>query len=83
MKKSAIINSRIAAVIASMGHTDSLAIGDAGLPIPDSSERIDLAVQPGLPSFADVLLNVLTELEVEEIVLAEEIKQKNPTLNDK
>ena len=83
MKKSAIINSRIAAVVASMGHTDSLAIGDAGLPIPDSSERIDLAVMPGLPSFADVLSNVLTELEVEEIVLAEEIKLNNPTLNDK
>jgi D-ribose pyranase len=81
MKKTAIINSRISAVIATMGHTDSLAIGDAGLPIPDCAERIDLAVMPGVPSFADVLSNVLTELEVEEIVLAEEIKLNNPTLD--
>jgi len=81
MKKTAIINSRISAVIATMGHTDSLAIGDAGLPIPYCAERIDLAVMPGVPSFADVLSNVLTELEVEEIVLAEEIKLNNPTLD--
>lgn len=80
MKKTLVINSQISAVLASMGHTDSLAICDAGLPIPKSTRKIDLAVQAGLPSFLDVLNNVLSEIEVEEIILAEEITQNNPAL---
>ena len=80
MKKSTVINSQISAVVASMGHTDSLTICDAGLPIPERTQKIDLAVQAGLPSFMDVLTNILTELEVEEVILAEEINQHNPEL---
>ena len=33
MKKSGILNQPISAVIAGMGHTDTLVIADAGLPI--------------------------------------------------
>lgn len=61
-----------------MGHTDGLCIGDAGLPIPESTERIDLAVRAGLPSFIDVLESVLKELCAERILLAEEIAKYNP-----
>jgi D-ribose pyranase len=83
MKKTKILNSQLSAVIALMGHTDTIAIGDAGLPIPDSSERIDLAVKRNLPSFLDVLETVLCELEVEEVTIATEIIENNPTLYEK
>lgn len=80
MKKTKILNSELSAVIALMGHTDTIAIGDAGLPIPDSSKRIDLAVKRNLPSFLDVLETVLAELEVEEITIASEMIENNPVL---
>jgi len=66
-----------------MGHTDTLTIGDAGLPIPNAVKRIDLAVKAGLPAFTDVLETVLTGLCIEKVVLAEEIKEKNPEMYTK
>ena len=57
MKKTPLINSEISAVIAQLGHMDTIVIGDMGLPIPDHVLRIDLAVRMGLPSFQDVLEN--------------------------
>ncbi|AQP53363.1 D-ribose pyranase [Vagococcus penaei] len=80
MKKSPVINSDISRVIAQMGHFDKLSIGDAGMPVPMTTEKIDLAVTNGVPSFMDVLNNVLEELEVQRIYLAEEIKTANPDM---
>ena len=80
MKKSTVINSDISRVIAQMGHFDLLAIGDAGMRVPMNTEKIDLAVTKGLPSFIDVLDNVLTELAVQKIYLADEIKIYNPDM---
>ncbi len=78
MKKTRVINSNISRVIAQMGHFDTIGIGDAGMPVPDDTEKIDLAVEAGLPSFIQVLDNVLSELEVQKVYLAEEIKVQNP-----
>ncbi|MGV0168776.1 D-ribose pyranase [Furfurilactobacillus sp. WILCCON 0119] len=78
MKKTAMINSDLSRVVANMGHMDWLAIGDAGMPVPMGTEKIDLAVTKQLPSFIDVLKNILTEMEVQHIYLAEEIKTVNP-----
>ena len=46
-----------------MGHTDTICIGDCGLPIPDETERIDLAVKFGQPSFMDVLEEVGADMK--------------------
>ncbi|TLQ04281.1 D-ribose pyranase [Pediococcus stilesii] len=80
MKKTKVINSDISRVIAQMGHFDTLSIGDAGMPVPAGTEKIDLAVDNGIPSFIQVLTNVLEELEVQRIYLAEEIKTENPKM---
>ena len=45
MKRQGILNSDISRVLSYMGHTDTICIGDYGLPIPDETERIDLAVK--------------------------------------
>ena len=47
MKKTKLINSEISYTISKMGHTDSLTIGDCGLPIPEKYKRIDLALKYG------------------------------------
>jgi D-ribose pyranase len=61
-----------------MGHTDRICIGDCGLPIPDETERIDLALRFGQPSFMEVLKEVVQDMKVERIILAEEIREQNP-----
>lgn len=78
MKKHGILNSEIAKVLADLGHTDKIAIGDAGLPVPDGVKKIDLALTLSEPSFLSVLKVVLSDMKVEKVVLAEEIKQQNP-----
>lgn len=80
MKRNGILNSDISRVLSYMGHTDRIAIGDCGLPIPDETERIDLAVKFGVPAFMDVLKEVCSDMKVEKIILADEIKEKNPQI---
>lgn len=80
MKKNGILNADISEVLAKMGHTDTLAVADCGLPIPDTTRRIDLALSPGLPSFMEVLSAIEADMKIEKITLAEEIKTQNPTV---
>lgn len=82
MKRNGILNADISRVLSYMGHTDTLAVGDCGLPIPDETERIDLALKPGVPSFMEVLKEVAKEMKIEKVVLAEEIKEKNPKVHE-
>ena len=77
MKRNGILNSDISRVLSYMGHTDRICIGDCGLPVPDETERIDLALRFGQPSFMDVLTEVAKDMKVERIFLAEEMKEKN------
>ena len=79
MKKSTVINTHLSSVIAGMGHMDWLSVGDAGMPVPAGTEKIDLALTKNLPCFIAVLENILSELEVQKIYLADEIKTENPT----
>ncbi|WPH19903.1 D-ribose pyranase [Variovorax paradoxus] len=72
MKRTALLHAELSQVIAALGHGDMLVIGDAGLPIPDGPRRIDLAVARGVPLLADVLQAVLTEMQVESVVVADE-----------
>ncbi|GGJ87797.1 D-ribose pyranase [Lentibacillus kapialis] len=80
MKKTGILNRDIASVLARMGHTDTLVIADCGLPIPDGTMTIDLALTVGTPDFLSVLKAVTNHMAVEEMILAEEIKTSNLTL---
>lgn len=80
MKKTGLLNSSISEVISKMGHTDGIAIGDCGLPIPEEIKRIDLALIKNLPTFIDTLKAVLMELKIEEVVLAKEIADVSPRL---
>ncbi len=80
MKKHGILQHDVSRVIATLGHTDSLVVADAGLPVPPGVERIDLAVSPGIPRFLDVLRAVLDDMQVERAVIASEMKDASPVL---
>ncbi|WP_040976994.1 D-ribose pyranase [Necropsobacter massiliensis] len=81
MKKTMLLNAPLSQVIATLGHTDSITVGDAGLPIPASSLRIDLALTRGVPDFLTTVDGIISEMFVERAVMAEEIKQKNPQIH--
>ncbi len=80
MKRNGILNSDVSRVLAYMGHTDQIAIIYCGLPMPDSTVRIDLALAFGEPPFIRVLELVLQDMKVEKIILAEEITDQNPDM---
>lgn len=72
MKKGTLLNGPVSRVISLLGHGDSICIGDAGLPIPEHVERIDLAVTRGIPPFINTVEAVVAELCVERVILATE-----------
>lgn len=80
MKKTALLNRDVSDVIASLGHTDTLIVCDAGFPVPPEVWRIDLAVTANIPPFLETLKTILTELEVEKILVAEETREVSPEL---
>ena len=78
MKRTRLLNSELSYAISRIGHTASITVCDAGLPIPRDVKRIDLAIENGYPSFIRTLDVILSEMMVEEIVVASEIDTKNP-----
>lgn len=83
MKKIGTLNQPLSTVLAGMGHGDMLVIGDCGLPIPSETQRIDLALTAGVPSFLQTLAVIQEELQIEKVVLATEMKDISPELRQK
>lgn len=83
MKKIGTLNQPLSAVLAGLGHMDQLVIADAGLPVPEGTERIDLALKAGVPSFWDALEVILEEIQVESAVIAEEMVSTSPQVYGK
>jgi len=80
LKKTCLLNSDISMVVASMGHLDMLAIGDAGLPTPSGVRQIDLAVREGVPGFLETVDAIASELQIESIIVARETCEKSPQI---
>lgn len=80
MKPNGLLQAELTGLLASLGHTQTIVIADAGLPVPRGVRVIDLAVTAGTPSFLAVLRAVLPECVFEGCTLAEEIKTRNPAL---
>ena len=78
MKKSTLINSELSYLAATLGHTDEVTICDAGLPIPPSVQRIDLALTHGVPSFVQTVRVWLSEAQIEGVIMAEEFATTSP-----
>ncbi|MGF1722489.1 D-ribose pyranase [Vibrio kyushuensis] len=81
MKKSTLINADLSYLVATLGHTDEITICDAGLPIPDEVTRIDLALTHGVPSFLETVSVLLSESQIEGVVIAEEFVTVSPELH--
>lgn len=80
MRRSGLLHAELNRVIAAMGHTDTLVIGDIGLPVPPGVPCIDLAVTAGVPTFTQVFEAILAELAVEAVTFAGEIHGHNDAM---
>lgn len=79
MKRSGILNGSLCSALARLGHTDTVVVADAGLPLAwNESEVVDLALVAGTPSFAHVLDALLAEVVVESATAAQEMTAANP-----
>ena len=83
MKRNGIVNSEISKVLSYMRHTDLICISDLGLPCPNNIKTIDLSLKLGYPSFLDVLSEIIKDMKIERIILAEEIKNNNKEVYNK
>lgn len=78
MRESGILNPKVAAAVAALGHTEYLAVGDCGLPVPEGVPVIDLSLVRGIPTFIQVLEALKGELVVESFIYASEADEVNP-----
>jgi D-ribose pyranase len=83
MKRSGLLNKELNDVIASIGHKDTLCVCDAGLPIPEDRRRVDLSIVRNMPRFFTVLNEILKELIVEKVIIANETKTHSPQVVEK
>ncbi|WLR47373.1 D-ribose pyranase [Halobacillus litoralis] len=81
MKRHGILNSHLSKVFADLGHTDTIVVADAGLPVPDGVKKIDLSLKQGVPSFLEVVEVLKEEMVVERVTVAEEMEQ-NPSVHE-
>lgn len=81
MKKSTLLNSDLSYLVATLGHTDEITICDAGLPIPEMVQRIDLALTHGVPGFLQTVRVILSESQIEGVIMADEFAQVSPELH--
>ncbi len=79
-KTTGILHPQLSRIVSELGHTDLLVVTDAGLPIPQCVERVDLAYRPAEPTFLGVLDAVLADVVIEGAILATEIRDHSPAL---
>ncbi|MEU8823221.1 D-ribose pyranase [Streptomyces sp. NPDC048636] len=80
MKRAGVINRHLSTGLALLGHTDTVMVCDAGLPVPAGPGGpvvVDLAFVLGVPTFEQVLTGLLDELVVEGATAASEVRDRN------
>lgn len=77
MRRTGLWHPRLLQIITAIGHGDTVVIADAGLPVPDGVEAIDLVWRRQQPRLLPVLDAVVGELEVESATVAEEAKDRD------
>ena len=78
MKKGRILNKYLNEAIAGLGHGDIIIISDAGFPIPDENQRIDLAIEADKPGIIEILDLIMSDFIYERCIVAEEQRDYNP-----
>jgi D-ribose pyranase len=73
VRETGLWHPRLAALVAGLGHTETIVVADAGLPVPPGVEVVQLAVTRGVPPFLAVLDAIAGDLVVEAATVATEL----------
>lgn len=73
-----ILNAQLAKAVAGLRHKDRFVISDAGLPVPEGIEVIDLSLTFGVPRFKQILDVLAPRLIVEEGVMSAQAEGAQP-----
>lgn len=79
MKELGFLNGQVDAALNRQGHMDLMLVVDAGFPVPDHVQLIDIALRPDTPSVPEVLGELAKVHSVEKLILAEETRRHNPS----
>lgn len=80
MRAGRILHPELARSLAMLGHTDVVLVTDAGFPIPEGANRVDLALTRGQLDVQSVLRALLDSTFFEEAHFATELKSHHPRL---
>ena len=80
MFKGECLNPQLMRIMGETGHTDLLCVCDAGFPVPQDVERVDLGWKEGEPPWIEVCRLMKSNMVFDGIYLAEEMKDKNPDM---
>ena len=72
MKRTGILNAQLLGAVGRLGHRQTFAVVDCGMPVPAGVPTVDLALVQGVPRIADVVDALLAEVVVEEALVARE-----------
>ncbi len=73
MKRTGNLHPALSYLLASTGHTDFFTICDRGFPVPQTIERIDLALTDNIPTVLDVLRVVAADWSLDRVLIAHEM----------
>ena len=72
VKRTGILNAPLLGAIGRLGHRQTFAVVDCGMPVPAAVPIVDLAVVQGVPRIAVVVDALLAEVVVEAALVAAE-----------
>jgi len=83
-KPEGILNPKISELVSRMGHGDRLTVTDRGFPLPLNNDVTvaDVSVGANLPGVVEVVDTILKELEIEEVIIAEETEEISPEIHE-
>ncbi len=73
MRSGGLWHPRLAELVVTLGHTETLVVADPGLPVPRDVETVDLVWARGEPSLVPVLGAIVGELVVESALIADDL----------
>ena len=79
MFESKLLNTKIIQALANSGHTDEIIVCDAGFPIPNEVETIDISLTDNIPTIRETLNVMKAYFSVEKVILANETFEHNPS----
>ena len=80
MKKRGVFHAQLICELTKLRHTEKLMICDAGFPVPNGANLVDVSLAEGIPTVEQVLHAVCSEMLFEAIAFPEVFTQLRPEL---